>query len=48
MNWNAYFAKGIPDAATELVVTTTVGNEVVSCGATAARRFAVEHCKAIP
>ena len=34
MNVNAFFAKGIPDAPTELVITTTVGNEVVSCGET--------------
>jgi hypothetical protein len=34
MNVNAFFAKGIPDAPTELVITTTVGNEVIFCGET--------------
>lgn len=34
MSVNAFFAKGIPDAPAELVITTTVGNEVVSCGET--------------
>jgi hypothetical protein len=37
MNVNATFLKGIADAPTQLVVTTTVGNEVVACGQQAGR-----------
>ena len=37
MNVNATFLRGIADAPTELVITTTVGNEVVACGQQAGR-----------
>jgi hypothetical protein len=32
MNVTASFPRGIPDANTVLVITTTIGNEVVACG----------------
>jgi DNA-binding beta-propeller fold protein YncE len=41
MNVSAFFAKGIADAPTELVVTTTVGNEVVFCGEAGGQAYCV-------
>jgi hypothetical protein len=37
MNVAATFLTGIADGPTELIVTTTVGNEVVPCGELAGR-----------